>query len=57
MSRVRGASGKCIVDGYVDNDCMLSGLKALMQSKYGDIILLCSVMLAFQIMLALSAAS
>ena len=57
MSRVRGASGKCIVDGYVDNDCMLSGLKALMQSKYGDIILLCSVMLAFLIMLALSAAS
>jgi len=28
-----------------------------MQSKYGDIILLCSVMLAFLIMLALSAAS
>jgi len=57
MSQVRGASGKCMVDGYGENDCMLSGLRALMQSKYGDIILLCSVMLAFLIMLALSAAS
>jgi putative copper export protein len=57
MSQERGASGKYMVDGYVDNDCMLSGLRALMQSKYGDIILLCSVMLAFLIMLALSAAS
>ena len=46
-----------MVDGYVDNDCMLSGLRTLTQSKYGDIILLCSVMLAFLIMLALSAAS
>ena len=34
----------------------LAGLKALMHGKYGDIILLCSVMLAFLVMLALSAA-
>ena len=55
MSRVRVVSGEGMVDG--ENDCMLSGLSALMQGKYGDIILLCSVMLAFLIMLALSSAS
>jgi len=31
-------------------------LMALMHSKYGDVILLCSVMLAFLLMLALSTA-
>jgi putative copper export protein len=55
MSRVRVVSGEGMVDG--ENNCMLSGLRALMQGKYGDIILLCSVMLAFLIMLALSSAS
>ena len=44
-----------MLDGFGETDCMLSGLKALMHSKYGDVILLCSVMLAFLIMLALSA--
>ena len=53
---VRGASGKGMLDGMGETDCMLSGLKALTHSKYGDVILLCSVMLAFLIMLALSAA-
>ncbi len=56
MPMVRGASGKGMLDGMGETDCMLSGLKALMHSKYGDVILLCSVMLAFLIMLALSAA-
>lgn len=45
-----------MVDGCAETDCVLAGLKALMHSKYGDIILLCSVMLAFLVMLALSAA-
>ena len=53
---VRGASGKGMLDGMGETDCMLSGLKALMHSKYGDVILLCSVMLAFLLMLALSTA-
>ncbi|OYV13064.1 MAG: hypothetical protein CG445_529 [Methanosaeta sp. ASM2] len=45
-----------MAEGCGETDCVLAGLKALMHSKYGDIILLCSVMLAFLIMLALSAA-
>ena len=56
MPRVSGASGKGMVDGSYESDCRLAGLKALMHGKYGDIILLCSVMLAFLVMLALSAA-
>ena len=56
MPRVRGVSGKGMADGCGETDCVLAGLKALMHSKYGDIILLCSVMLAFLVMLALSAA-
>ncbi|MDD1738446.1 MAG: hypothetical protein LUQ02_02615 [Methanothrix sp.] len=56
MPRVRGVSGKGMAEGCGETDCVLAGLKALMHSKYGDIILLCSVMLAFLIMLALSAA-
>jgi len=45
-----------MVDGSYESDCKLAGLKALMHGKYGDIILLCSVMLAFLVKLALSAA-
>jgi putative copper export protein len=45
-----------MADECGETDCVLAGLKALMHSKYGDLILLCSVMLAFLVMLALSAA-
>jgi hypothetical protein len=42
-------------DGSYGHDGKLDGLKALMHGKYGDVILLCSVMLAFLAMLAISA--
>jgi len=57
MQRVSGFSGKDAVDGDEGIECMLSRLKGLMRSKYGDVILLCSVTLAFGMLLALSAAS
>jgi hypothetical protein len=44
------------VDGYEDKNGILSGLKGLMHNKYGDIILLCSVTVAFGMLLAVSAA-
>jgi hypothetical protein len=56
MPRVRGVSGKGMAHECGETDCVLAGLKALMHSKYGDLILLCSIMLAFLVMLALSAA-
>ena len=40
--------------GCEDTNCMLSGLKGLMHDKYGDIILLCSVTVAFGMLLAVS---
>lgn len=55
MPRVSGASGKGMGDGSYGHDGKLDGLKALMHGKYGDVILLCSVMLAFLAMLAISA--
>ncbi|MDD4580611.1 MAG: hypothetical protein PHF80_08045 [Methanothrix sp.] len=45
-----------MVDGDERANCMLSRLKGLMRSKYGDVILLCSVTLAFGMLLVLSAA-
>jgi len=35
--------------------CIWSGLKALMQNKYGDLILLCSVIAAFGLLIVVSA--
>jgi hypothetical protein len=57
MQRVSGYSGKDVVDGDERIECMLSRLKGLMGSKYGDVILLCSVTAAFVMLLALSAVS
>ena len=57
MQRVSGVSGQDMVDGDEGANCMLSRLKGLMRSKYGDVILLCSVTIAFGMLLALSAAS
>ncbi|MDD1761678.1 MAG: hypothetical protein LUQ59_05550 [Methanothrix sp.] len=56
MQRVSGISGQDMVDGDEGTNCMLSRLKELMCSKYGDVILLCSVTLAFGMLLMLSAA-
>jgi hypothetical protein len=55
MQRVSGVLGQNQEDGYEDDDCMLSSLKELMHNKYGDIILLCSVTVAFGMLLAVSA--
>jgi hypothetical protein len=57
MQRVSGVLEQCREGGYENTDCILSGLKDLMQNKYGDIILLCSVTVAFGMLLAASAAS
>lgn len=42
-------------NGHEDTNCILSGLKDLMHNKYSDIILLCSVTVAFGMLLAASA--
>jgi hypothetical protein len=55
MQRARGVLGQSREDGYEETDCILSGLKELMHNKYGDIILLCSVTVAFGMLLAVSA--
>jgi len=56
MQRVSGVLEQSRVDGYEDKNGILSGLKGLMHNKYGDIILLCSVTVAFGMLLAVSAA-
>jgi hypothetical protein len=55
MQRVSGVLGQNQEDGYEDDSCLLSCLKQLMHNKYGDIILLCSVTVAFGMLLAVSA--
>jgi hypothetical protein len=57
MQRVSGVWEQSQEDGYEDTNCILSGLKGLMHNKYGDIILLCGVTVAFGMLLAVSAAS
>jgi hypothetical protein len=54
MQRVSGVLGQSREDGYEDTNGILSGLKGLMHNKYGDIILLCGVTLAFGMLLAVS---
>jgi hypothetical protein len=56
MQRVSGVWEQSQEDGYEDTNCILSGLKGLMHNKYGDIILLCGVTVAFGMLLAVSAA-
>ena len=55
MQKVSGVLGQSWEDGYEDTNCIRSGLKELMHNKYGDIILLCSVIVAFGMLLAVSA--
>ena len=55
MQRVSGVSGQSHEDGYEDTNGILSGLEELMHNKYCDIILLCSVAVAFGMLLAVSA--
>jgi len=55
MQRMSGVLGQGQVDGNEDTNGILSGLKDLMHNKYGDIILLCSVTVAFGMLLAVSA--
>ncbi|MCX6674265.1 MAG: hypothetical protein NTY37_10865 [Methanothrix sp.] len=56
MQKVSGVREQSRVDGYEDANSILSGLKGLMHNKYGDLILLCSVTVAFGMLLAVSAA-
>jgi hypothetical protein len=56
MQRVSGVLEQSRQDGYEDTNRILSGLKGLMHNKYGDVILLCSVTVAFGMLLAISAA-
>jgi hypothetical protein len=56
MQRVSGVLEQSREDGYKDTNGILSGLMELMHNKYGDIILLCSVTVAFGMLLAVSAA-
>jgi len=56
MQRASGVLEQSLQDGYEDTNSILSGLKGLMHNKYGDIILLCSVTVAFGMLLAISAA-
>lgn len=55
MQRKSGVLGRGQVDGNKNTNGILSGLKDLMHNKYGDIILLCSVTIAFGMLLAVSA--
>jgi hypothetical protein len=55
MQKVNGVLGQSREDGYEDTKCILSSLKELMHNKYADIILLCSVTVAFWMLLAVSA--
>jgi len=55
MQRMSGVLGQGQVDGNEDTNGILSGLKDLMHNEYGDIILLCSVTVAFGMLLAVSA--
>jgi hypothetical protein len=56
MQRVSGVLEQRRVDEYEDTNGIISGLKGLMHNKYGDMILLCSVTVAFGMLLAVSAA-
>jgi hypothetical protein len=55
MQKVSGVLGDMREDGHDEHNGMLSGLRGLMQSKYGDIILLSCVTFAFGMLLAVSA--
>lgn len=56
MQKMSGVRERSREDGYEDANRILSGLVELMHNKYGDIILLCMVTVAFGMLLAASAA-
>ncbi|NTV27377.1 MAG: hypothetical protein HGA93_01665 [Methanothrix sp.] len=56
MQQVSEFGGQGSVAGE-DANSILSSLRGLIRSKYGDIILLCTVTVAFCMLLALSASS
>ncbi len=55
MQRMSGVMEQNQKSGCEDTNCILSGLMGLLHDKYGDIILLCSVTVAFGMLLAVSA--
>jgi len=55
MQKMSGVWEQSREDRNEDTNSILSGLKGLMHNKYGDIILLCSVTVAFGMLLAVSA--
>ncbi|MGV8174361.1 MAG: hypothetical protein ACP5OU_01515 [Methanothrix sp.] len=55
MPRMSGAAEQEWAHGCKDVNCFLAALRALMHSKYIDIILLCGVTVAFVMLLAVSA--
>ena len=55
MQEVSGVLGQNQECGCNESNCIISSLKELMHSKYSDIILLCSVVVAFGMLLAVSA--
>jgi hypothetical protein len=56
MQRRSGVMEQSRIDGCEDTNCLLSFLKVLMHSKYGDIIIFCIVAAAFGMLLAASTA-
>ncbi|MCK9567228.1 MAG: hypothetical protein M0Q43_14420 [Methanothrix sp.] len=56
MQKMSGVMEQSQEDRYEDTNSILSSLMELMHNKYGDIILLCSVTVAFGMLLAVSAA-
>jgi hypothetical protein len=56
MQRVSEFGGQGSIAGE-DTNSIFSGLRGLIRSKYGDIILLCTVTVAFSMLLAFSASS
>jgi hypothetical protein len=55
MQGVSGVLGQNQEGGCEEPSCVLSGFQELMHSKYSDIILLCGVIVAFGMLLAVSA--
>jgi len=55
MQWVSGVWEKSWENRNEEMNCILSSLKGLMHNRYGDIILLCSVTVAFGMLLAVSA--
>jgi len=55
MSSMSGATEQEWAHGCKDVNCFIAAMRALMHSKYIDVILLCGVTFAFVMLLAVSA--